>query len=193
MHIHIPISQVAHLQPHCSTQSGPTTHPPSSFLAIRATWLLLSSSCFKRPSLGKPSSFTMALSDRSRLSNWFCTAGGGSQVVCVVPCGVPTAARGPGGAGGACASLLRIQHSPLWHPGSLLRLFCCLHCRRDSGKTWLRSRQASSRLSLWHGPLEGPEGDHRVHLSRTPHTSQVDLIELHAVHVLWAAHDQLGR
>lgn len=36
------------------------------------TLLLLSSRVLRRGSLGKPSSLTMTLSERSRLSNWFC-------------------------------------------------------------------------------------------------------------------------
>lgn len=39
---------------------------------MRMTLLLLSSRVLRRGSLGKPSSLTMTLSERSRLSNWFC-------------------------------------------------------------------------------------------------------------------------
>lgn len=42
---------------------------------MRMTLLLLSRRVLSRGSLGKPSSRTMTLSDRSRLSNWFCSHG----------------------------------------------------------------------------------------------------------------------
>ena len=45
---------------------------PSRFREMRMTLLLLSSRVLRRGSLGKPSSLTMTLSERSRLSNWFC-------------------------------------------------------------------------------------------------------------------------
>ena len=40
---------------------------------MRINRLLLSSSVFRRCSFGKPSSRTMALSDKSMQSNWFCS------------------------------------------------------------------------------------------------------------------------
>lgn len=49
---------------------------PSKFGAMREMRLLLSNSVRRRCSLGKPSSREIALSVRSMLSNWFCTATG---------------------------------------------------------------------------------------------------------------------
>lgn len=51
---------------------APPVNLPSRLRAIFAMRLLLSSSTFKRGRRGKPSNRTMALSDRSMLSNWSC-------------------------------------------------------------------------------------------------------------------------
>lgn len=79
------MTHLSHLVPcHHSSTQGAAKSLPSRFREMRMTLLLLSSRVLSRGSLGKPSSRTMTLSERSRLSNWFCTSS--ARLQCLFAC-----------------------------------------------------------------------------------------------------------
>ena len=181
---------------HCGVASTPScagqpqqhgARAPSSFRAMRVTRLLLSSSVFNRGSFGKPSSMMIALSDRSMLSNWFCVAPRFSMALIFAPAQctpqyVFEALVHSHAAPQPTVEITKLNTSDLLAHAAVKCVICF--------KLATSPAQRRTPAQLANSTARHPRLRARMPRGRT---AQVDLVLLHAVHVLRAAQDQLGR